>query len=74
MLWIENLEIIEFKNIKMNDYNNRLWNKNVKSKHEPFRTRRSPRNVKPIQFLKTRYGVLIKITILDNQIQLYIII
>ena len=55
-----------------NDYNNRLWNKLFKSKHEPFRTRRRLRNVRPHQVIKTRCGVLVKAAVLDNLV-LYII-
>ena len=55
----------------MKEYNNRLRNKAFKSKHKTFRTRRSLRNVKPDQVIKTRYGVLIKVAVLDNLV-LYI--
>ena len=57
----------------MNDYNNRLWNKMIKSKHKPFRIRRSLRNVEPNQVIRTRYGALIKVAVLDNLV-LYIIL
>ena len=50
----------------MNDYNIRLWNKILKSKYKPFRLCRSLKNVKPDQVIKTRYGVLIKVAVLDN--------
>ena len=52
----------------MNGFKNRLWNKKVKTKHEHFRTWRSLRNIKPNHVIKTRLGVLIKVTGLDNQI------
>ena len=58
----------------MKDYNNRLWNKINKTKHKSFRFRRSLRNVKPNQVVKNRYGVLIKVTVLDDQILIYIIL
>ena len=38
----------------------------TKLKHKPFRVCRSLRNGKPDQVIKTRYDVLIKITLLDN--------
>ena len=57
--------------IKRKDYNNRLRNKIIKSKHESFRIRRSLRNVKTDQVIKTRYDVLIKVAVLDNLV-LYI--
>ena len=56
----------------MKDYNNRLWNKIFKSKHKPFKIRRSLSNVKPDKVIKTRCGVLIKVAVLDNLV-LYII-
>ena len=63
----------QFRNnlIYMNDYNNRLSNKIFISKHKPFTIRRIFRNVKPDQVKKTRYGILIKVAVLDNLV-LYI--
>ena len=55
----------------MIDYSNRLWNKMIKSKHKPFRIRRSLRNVKPNQIITTTIGALIKVAVLDNLV-LYI--
>ena len=55
----------------INNYNIRIWNKTFKSKHKLFRFRRSLSNVKPDQDIKTRYVVLIKVSVYDNLV-LYI--
>ena len=57
--------------IYINNYNIKIWNKILKSKHKPFRFRRSLSNVKPDQVIKIRYVVLIKVAVLDNLV-LYI--
>ena len=43
----------------------------IKSKHKPFRTCRSLRNVQPDHVMKTRYDVFIKVAVHDNLV-LYI--
>ena len=50
----------------MNDYNDRIWNKIFKLKPEPFRIRRSLRNVELNQVIMTRYGVLIKLSVFEK--------
>ena len=55
----------------MKDYRKKFWKKMTNAKHKPFRSRRSLRNVKADQIIKTRYDVLIKVAVLDKVV-LYI--